>query len=177
MLYENYQYVDSVLYADSVAEAYAGNHNSSTYYNKFWEIAKTFTIDLFKNASYRIACVIYTKWIDAGGLTDISENKTDLPSSFNLSQNYPNPFNPSTKIKYTIPSVIATPLERGKQSQFVTLKVYDILGNEVVTLVNEVKPAGEYEVEFSATSLPSGIYFYNMRVGSYVETRKIVLLK
>ncbi len=174
MLYENYQYVDSVLYADSVAEAYAGNHNSSTYYNKFWEIAKNFTIGLFQKASYRIACVIYTEWIEAGGLTDISDSKNDLPSGFNLSQNYPNPFNPSTKIKYTITSVIAS---ETKQSQFVTLKVYDILSNEVATLVNEVKPVGEYEIEFNATSLPSGIYFYKLQAGSFVETKKMVLLK
>ncbi|MCW8806025.1 MAG: T9SS type A sorting domain-containing protein [Ignavibacteriaceae bacterium] len=174
MLYENYQYVDSVLYADSVAEAYAGNHNTTTYYNKFWEIAKNFTIGLFQKASYRIACVIYTEWIDAGGLTDISDDKNELPSGFNLSQNYPNPFNPSTAIKYTIPSVIASGT---KQSQFVTLKVYDLLGNEVVTLINEEKSAGSYEVNFNAAGLPSGIYFYKLQAGSFIETRKMVLLK
>ncbi|MCW9065935.1 MAG: T9SS type A sorting domain-containing protein [Ignavibacteriaceae bacterium] len=174
MLYENYQYVDSVLYADSVAEAYAGNHNTTTYYNKFWETAKNFTIGLFQKASYRIACVIYTEWIDAGGLTDISDDKNELPSGFNLSQNYPNPFNPSTAIKYTIPSVIASGT---KQSQFVTLKVYDLLGNEVVTLINEEKSAGSYEVNFNAAGLPSGIYFYKLQAGSFIETRKMVLLK
>jgi hypothetical protein len=174
LLYENYQYVDSVLYADSVAEAYAGNHNTTTYYNKFWEIAKNFTIGLFQKASYRIACVIYTEWIDAGGLTDISDDKNELPSGFNLSQNYPNPFNPSTAIKYTVPSVIASGT---KQSQFVTLKVYDLLGNEVVTLINEEKSAGSYEVNFNAAGLPSGIYFYKLQAGSFIETRKMVLLK
>ncbi len=107
-------------------------------------------------------------------MTDISDSKNDLPSGFNLSQNYPNPFNPSTKIKYTITSVIAS---ETKQSQFVTLKVYDILSNEVATLVNEEKPVGEYEVEFNATSLPSGIYFYKLQAGSFVETKKMVLLK
>ena len=71
-------------------------------------------------------------------------NKNELPSGFNLSQNYPNPFNPSTTIKYTIPCVIATPLvERGEQSQLVMLKVYDLLGNEIATLVNEEKHAGK----------------------------------
>jgi hypothetical protein len=174
MLYENYQYVDSVLYADSVAEAYAGNHNTTTYYNKFWETAKNFTIGLFQKASYSIACVIYSEWIDAGGLTDISDDKNELPSGFNLSQNYPNPFTPSTAIKYTIPSVIASGT---KQSQFVTLKVYDLLGNEVVTLINEEKSAGSYEVNFNAAGLPSGIYFYKLQAGSFIETRKMVLLK
>jgi hypothetical protein len=174
MLYENYQYVDSVLYADSVAEAYAGNHNTTTYYNKFWEIAKNFTIGLFQKASYRIACVIYTEWIDAGGLTDIADNKNDILSGFNLSQNYPNPFNPSTTIKYSIPSVIASGT---KQSQLVTLKVYDLLGNEVVTLVNEEKPSGSHEVYFNGANLSSGIYFYKLQAGSFIETRKMVLLK
>jgi len=174
MLYENYQYVDSVLYADSVANAYAGNHNSSTYYNKFWEIAKNFTIDLFKNASYRIACVIYTEWIDAGGLTDISDDKNELPSGFNLSQNYPNPFNPSTKIKYTVPSVT---LRQAQSDIKVSLKVFDLLGNEIATLVNEVKPAGSYEVNFDAAGLPSGIYFYKLQGGNFVETKKMLLLK
>jgi hypothetical protein len=174
MLYENYQYVDSVLYADSVAEAYAGNHNTTTYYNKFWEIAKNFTIGLFQKASYRIACVIYTEWIDAGGLTDIADNKNDILSGFNLSQNYPNPFNPSTTIKYSIPSVIASGT---KQSQLVTLKVYDLLGNEVVTLVNEEKPSGIHEVYFDGANLSSGIYFYKLQAGSFIETKKMILLK
>ncbi len=72
-------------------------------------------------------------------------NEDPIPNTFSLEQNYPNPFNPSTKIRYTIPSVIAS---EAKQSQLVTLKVYDVLGNEVATLVNEEKPAGSYEVEF-----------------------------
>jgi len=93
---------------------------------------------------------------------------------FSVAQNYPNPFNPSTKIKFTISSVIAS---GAKQSQPITLKVYDILGNEVATLVNEEKPAGTYEVEFNATSLPSGVYFYQLKTGSFVETKKMVLLK
>jgi len=112
------------------------------------------------------------------------ELEMDIPLAFSLEQNYPNPFNPSTKIKFAIPFVIATPLERGKQSQLVTLKVYDVLGNEVATLVNEALPAGEYEVEFDINShsgevrnLSSGIYFYQLRAGSFVETKKMILMK
>jgi hypothetical protein len=105
------------------------------------------------------------------------EDEPPVVSSFMLEQNYPNPFNPSTKIKFTIPSVIATPLERGKQSQSVTLKVYDVLGNEIATLVNEELSPGEYEVEFNATQLTSGIYFYQLKAGSLVETKKMVLMK
>jgi hypothetical protein len=90
----------------------------------------------------------------------------DPPSSFNLSQNYPNPFNPTTKISWQSPI-----------SSWQTIKVYDILGNLVSTLVDEFKPAGSYEVNFYATSLSSGIYFYQMRVGEFIETKRMVLLK
>ena len=166
MIYDNYQYVDSVLYADAVAEAYAGNHNSTTYYNKFWEIAKNFTIGLFQKSSYRIACVIYTEWINSGSVTIISENKNDIPSGFNLSQNYPNPFNPTTKIKFAIP-------EEGS----VSIKIYNALGNEVKTIVNEQMKSGSYEVTFDASQLPSGIYFYKLQANSFAATKKMVLLK
>jgi hypothetical protein len=96
-----------------------------------------------------------------------------------LAQNYPNPFNPTTKIKYTIPtSTVSSPLPKGRTKEgFITLKVYDVLGNELSTLVNEEKPAGEYETEFVGTGLPSGIYFYQLRAGSYLETKKMVLLR
>ena len=106
-------------------------------------------------------------------VTDVNEEKL-LPEKFILYQNYPNPFNPSTKIKFTIPDVIAS---ETKQSQQVTLKVYDVLGNEITTLVNEEKPAGEYEVEFDGKGLPSGIYFYTLRAGTFSETKKMILLK
>ncbi len=83
-----------------------------------------------------------------------------------LAQNYPNPFNPATKINYKVP-----------ERSFVTLKIYDVLGNEITTLVNEEKPAGSYEFEFSGNGLASGIYFYQLQAGSFVETKKMVLLK
>jgi hypothetical protein len=86
--------------------------------------------------------------------------------SFSLEQNYPNPFNPSTNIQYTISS-----------NQFVKLKVYDLLGREVATLVNEEKSAGSYKVEFDASHLSSGIYFYKLNSGSFTETKKMILLR
>ena len=99
---------------------------------------------------------------DLNGFTETS----DIASTFTLEQNYPNPFNPSTKIQYSVNS-----------TQNVILKVYDLLGREIAILVNEEKPAGEYEVEFNANShsgevlnLTSGIYFYQLKVGNYVET-------
>jgi photosystem II stability/assembly factor-like uncharacterized protein len=93
------------------------------------------------------------------------------PATFSLSQNYPNPFNPTTNIKYQIPN-----------TEFVTLKVYDVLGNEVTTLVNEEKPAGSYTVEFnvgqdSSPDIASGVYFYQLTAGGYTATKKLILLK
>jgi hypothetical protein len=115
-------------------------------------------------------------------VTPVSVEATNNPvNNFNLEQNYPNPFNPTTKIKYTIPKVIANEV---KQSQLVTLKVYDILGNEVATLVNEEQAPGVYEVEFNTSSsfrlvrnLTSGIYFYQLKAGSFIETKKMSLIK
>jgi hypothetical protein len=116
-----------------------------------------------------------------------ANNEELLPEGFALYQNYPNPFNPSTTIRYSIPSVIAS---GAKQSQLVTLKVYDVLGNEVITLVNEEKSAGEYEVTFNSHSgevrnLTSGIYFYQLKAGdpstgsgkSFIQTKKMIILK
>jgi hypothetical protein len=109
------------------------------------------------------------KQIDFDGTfeySDIVEAEVTIPVEYYLTQNYPNPFNPGTSIKYAIGS-----------NQFVFLKVYDVLGNEVVTLVNEDKPAGRYEVDFNATKLASGIYFYQLKAGSFVETKKMIILK
>ena len=110
--------------------------------------------------------------VSIAGVEDGSNNEF----TFNLYQNYPNPFNPDTKIRFSV-----------SDFGFTVLKVYDILGNEVATLVNEEKPAGSYEVEFStiggsnfsgnAYTLPSGIYFYQLRSNSFINTKKMVLLK
>jgi len=88
------------------------------------------------------------------------------PKEFYLAQNYPNPFNPITTIKYKIPEL-----------SLVTLKVYDVLGNEIATLFNEEKNAGNYSVEFNATALPSGVYFYRIQAGDFIQTKKMVLMK
>jgi hypothetical protein len=94
------------------------------------------------------------------------EYTNEVVQDFHLEQNYPNPFNPSTTIQFRVPN-----------SSFVNLKVYDILGREVATLVNEEKPAGNYEVEFNANDLSSGIYFYTLKAGKYLQTRKLILMK
>ena len=102
------------------------------------------------------------------------ESSEPVVSRFYLEQNYPNPFNPSTKIKFTIPNVIAS---ETKQSQLVTLKVYDLFGKEVTTLINEEKPAGNYEIIFNAARLTSGVYFYKLQAGDLIQTKKMVLMK
>jgi len=89
-----------------------------------------------------------------------------IPKEFRLEQNYPNPFNPSTTIRYQIPI-----------NSHVSLKVYDVLGNEVATLVDEYREAGRYEVEFNAKGLASGVYFYKLQAGIFVETKKMLLVK
>jgi len=99
------------------------------------------------------------------GIEDV-KNKVTIPNNFSLSQNYPNPFNPSTTIRYTL-----------SKSSYVTLKVYNILGKEVATLVNEQKPSGTFEVTFTANNLASGVYFYSLRAGNFVSTKKLILMK
>jgi len=105
------------------------------------------------------------------------EDEASHPIGFNLEQNYPNPFNPSTKIKYSIPT--ESPLLGGARGGFVTLKVYDVLGNEAATLVNEEQTPGEYEVDFKPNlfGLSSGMYLYKLTAGNYSEIKKMILMK
>lgn len=110
----------------------------------------------------------YPEWVTSiwGTPNSIGKNDSNVLSTFSLSQNYPNPFNPSTAIKYQL-----------KERSKVSLTVYDTLGNEIAHLVNEVKPAGKYEVKFNGSKLTSGVYFYQLRVGNFVETKKFVYMK
>jgi len=104
--------------------------------------------------------------IEGTNLVSVSNTGTSVPKTFSISQNYPNPFNPSTKIQYEVP-----------EKSIVSLKVYDVLGNEIITLVNKETLSGRYEVEFNATNLPSGVYFYRIQANNFVETKKMILLK
>ena len=102
-----------------------------------------------------------------GGVTFAEDDKIyEVPTELLLSQNYPNPFNPSTKISWQSPVCSQQ-----------TLKIFDVLGNEIATLADEYKPAGKYEVEFNASTLPSGVYFYQLKAGSFIETKKMTLLR
>lgn len=98
----------------------------------------------------------------------------NVPNEFKLEQNFPNPFNPETKIQYTIPNVET---RRGESLQHVVLKVFDVLGKEAATLVNEFQQAGQFVKTFHGTSLPSGVYFYTLRTDNYAQTKKMLLLK
>ncbi len=104
--------------------------------------------------------------------TDVNDKSKALPAQFELAQNYPNPFNPSTTIKYSIPR--STEYFSVQQT---TLKVYDILGREVATLVNKEQKPGNYEIKFNADDLGSGIYFYRLQSGGFTQSRKMILLK
>jgi photosystem II stability/assembly factor-like uncharacterized protein len=106
-----------------------------------------------------------------GGSVFVNNTSSEIPSTYSLSQNYPNPFNPSTTIKFSIP-------ENGKlKNGIVILKVYDILGNEVATLVNESLKPGTYETTFDGSMLPSGVYFYKICAGDFSETKKMLMIK
>jgi hypothetical protein len=106
---------------------------------------------------------VYYLWLI---INDVERKSSLQPGGILLSRNYPNPFNPSTRIDYSIGS-----------RQFVTIKIFDLLGREIATLVNEEKPAGIYELTWNAAGLPSGVYFYQLRAGSFIQTKKMILLR
>ncbi|NNG26252.1 MAG: T9SS type A sorting domain-containing protein [Ignavibacteriaceae bacterium] len=115
------------------------------------------------NYSYRL------KQVDFDGtseLSDVIDVEVSAPIDYSLSQNYPNPFNPSTRISYSIPT-----------DGYVTLKVYDVLGNEVASLVDEQKQSGKFDVNFNASALSSGVYYYQIKAGEFTSTKKLVLMK
>ncbi len=116
------------------------------------------------------------KQIDIDGsfeYSNIIEIDLSMVTEFNLAQNYPNPFNPNTIIKYSIPQLETL----HANSQQVQLKIYDILGREIATLVNEKQSPGNYEVTFDAVGLPTGIYFYKLTAGSFTDVKKMILMK
>jgi len=115
--------------------------------------------DLIKDGGFSVRCCK-----DDNG-TGVDRGK-ELPNDYSVSQNYPNPFNPITTINYSIP-----------KSGLVTIKVYDVLGAEVTSLVNEYKPVGSYQVTFNAEKLSSGVYFYQLKTDLFVKTKKLILMK
>ncbi len=119
------------------------------------------------------------KQVDIDGSFEYSETvevNLEIPTEFKLAQNYPNPFNPVTTIKYSIPLLETLP-ETSSQNKHVLLKVFDVLGQEVATLVNKEQNAGTYEIEFDASELNSGIYIYSLQTSQSVINRKMILMK
>jgi len=110
--------------------------------------------------------VIMKASIKSSPQTEVQQTGSEIPLAFNLNQNYPNPFNPSTKIDFQI-----------SMKEHVTLKIYDMLGREIATLVDEQKPAGKYSIRFDAGTLADGVYFYRIIAGNFVGTKKLILLK
>jgi hypothetical protein len=142
---------------------YTGTFGTSVVAGKVIYIA--FPLETTANDS-AFNTIISRSMADFLGINAIRGNSGSSVHTFALGQNYPNPFNPSTNIRYSL----------AKTSR-ATLRIFDMLGKEVATLVNEEQPAGEYRVLFNAVNLPSGIYFYTLRAGSYTETKKFILLK
>ncbi len=111
-------------------------------------------------------CIISGTLYGDTTLTRVKQLSSIVPDKFTLSQNYPNPFNPKTVIRYSL-----------IENRFASLKVFNIIGNEVTVLVNQKQNAGNYEVEFDGNVLPSGVYFYKFEAGDFVETKRMILLK
>jgi len=118
------------------------------------------------NFKVEISSANWPYWVDSLEVVVSVEDKETLPSEFTLEQNFPNPFNSATEIQYSIP-----------QRSNVTIKAYDILGNEVTTLVNAEKDQGVYTINFDANNLASGLYLYRIQAGSFIDTKKMILLK
>ena len=175
-------YLDGILPWDSVVTWTAGNplkypeswfwlyHGESVMaltYEDMYQCTGTGNFDSTANA------ILHGVMDYMGIITDVKQIADGTPTGFELLQNYPNPFNPVTTIKYAIPNVTLSGVEGSR----VQLKVYDILGNEVATLLDEFKQAGSYEINFEASKLSSGVYFYQLQASDFVQTKKMLLLK
>ena len=164
--------VDTVLHGDTYAKTASGWNGSgsppASYYAALWDYTRVMTLDQMQRCTESLASLWYTAWVDAGLIipTGVEPPVATKPSEFQLAQNYPNPFNPATTISYALP-VGGT----------VFLKVFDLGGREVATLVHENQSAGEHRVQFDASRLASGVYIYTLQLGGFVQTKKLIVLK
>jgi len=129
------------------------------------------TVTFNQAGTYYYVCVPHASFgmkgiITVNTATDVKTTGETIPNNFILMQNYPNPFNPTTTISFSLPT-----------KSFVSLKVYDVLGNEVAVLLSDELPAGKFERQWNAAELPSGVYFYSLKAGSFTSTKKLLLLK
>lgn len=163
---------DSVLHGDAYAKAvsgWSGNGTApGTYFNALWAYTGSMTLDQMQRATKSLADLWYSAWVDAGLITPsgVSTDQVTRAGDFRLEQNYPNPFNPATTISYLLP-----------YGGTVHLAVYTIEGREVATLVNGNQSAGRYAVTFDGSRVASGVYIYELRLGHFVQVRKLLLIR
>nr|MCU0343906.1 T9SS type A sorting domain-containing protein [Ignavibacterium sp.] len=170
-IHDNYDYAHCMCYFD-LSVSLTG-YPPGNYYVKVYRMLPLIdpNTQIFIGATtftYGGSSLAYTKndyQSNCYQINDLNETYEKI-EQFELAQNFPNPFNPTTKISWQSPV-----------SSWLTIKVFDVLGNEIATLVNEFSNAGRYEVEFKAEGLPSGLYFYKLQAGSFTQTRKMILLK
>jgi hypothetical protein len=160
----------SEVFAGTYEGVFLSTHNGAT-----WSSVSTGLPNLSSAVAFAVSGNDIFAGISGGGvwrrplsemITSAGESKRNVSTSFTLSQNYPNPFNPSTTISFDLPT-----------KSFVTLKVFDMIGREVATIVSKELSAGSYTRQWHAEGLPSGVYFYRLQAGSYLETKKLVLLR
>jgi photosystem II stability/assembly factor-like uncharacterized protein len=160
--------LNNVIFAATSGGVYISKDNGDSWINKNEGLENTWTRSLFTTNTYIFAGLEWNAIFrrDINNIVGINNNIQNIPSGFSLSQNYPNPFNPTTKINFALP-----------KSGFVTLKIYDMLGREIKTLLNELLKPGTYETTFDASALSSGIYFYTLSAGNYKETKRMTLIR
>jgi hypothetical protein len=152
--------------------AYDENSNTTLIFSETWDSSKWVPqrsdfISLLDDAGNSYSFFGYKVTLHFKQfITGVSSEGTDIPTSYRLHQNYPNPFNPSTTISFSLPS-----------KSFVTLKVFDLIGREVATIVNEELPPGNHTKQWNADNLSSGVYFYRLQADSFTQTKKLVLLR
>ena len=168
MIYDNYIYVDSVLIADSVATELTRSTSSNDYYAKLWELSGSFTIQLFKSTSNKLAKLIYTCWIDAGSpnpTTNIYTNSKTI-QDFMLYQNYPNPFNSQTTISFEL-----------EQQNEISIAIFNVNGQMVGKIFDGIKEAGYHTMSWDAGNVSAGMYIIKMETENFVGIKKCLLLK
>jgi len=169
-IYHSNSLVDTLIAADSLSKIISGWNGSGTppaaYYEALWQKTGGFTKDEIQQATVALASLWYTAWYNAQVINAVNEATGLRPRSFTLEQNYPNPLNPATDFRFEI-----------RDLNHVTLKVYDAIGREITTLIDETKQQGSYDVHWNASGSASGIYYYRLQVGNHSETRKMILAK
>jgi hypothetical protein len=166
IMFQSNSYVDSIYLADQYARTIVGSTVTQAYTDTMWAKTKNFTVLQFRRAAVEYGSYLYTAWVKAGSPSTFVEQWTSQVRDFRLDQNYPNPFNPTTTISFSV----------GKYG-YTSVKVFNMLGREVASLVNEVKPPGMYSILWNAEKFPSGIYLYRLTAGGSSIAKKMILLR